>query len=175
MSGPRPSDDVARRPEGAGTRLLDIAVARLEAARAMRALGARESALLDTVDRAARGEVPHADAEDALATHLEAREACLDAMRAYDDEWAELASMLAAPGAASDADRASLETTATEIAAILGDIARSDVGFATELAARRQAARAELARTDGARAAGRAYLSQAAGQPEGPRFTDRKG
>ncbi|MDI9404987.1 MAG: hypothetical protein QM516_14055 [Limnohabitans sp.] len=154
----------------AAARLLEIARVRLEAARAMRALSAKEAAILAMVDAAARGEVAQVEADDALALHLESREVCLDAMQCFNDEWTALAATVSRATFPSE-----LEAIASEIVVMLDDIARTDAAFATELTARRQAARFELSRTDGARSAGRAYFSQALGVSEGPRFTDRKG
>ncbi len=152
------------------TRLMEIALVRLEAARAMQALSAKEPRVLELVDRAARGEVPQEEAEEALAVHLESRELCLDAMQSFNEEWSDLASKIAPVALESDID-----VVTNEIVSLLDQITRSDALFATELAARRQAARQELSRADGARVAGRAYFSQALGVSDGPRFTDRKG
>lgn len=155
-------------------RLRSIAILRLEAVQAMQALVKEEPRILATVDAAGRGEIADLDAEAALEALLAARESCIRELHADDGEWSELAATRsewaadAAPASVFDATRA----IAGEIGRILAEIESSDARFAVELSTRRAAARLEMSRADGARAAGRAYAPQRAVEP---RFTDRRG
>jgi len=154
---------------GGSERMRAIAEQRLASLRAMRALAAEESRILAAVDAAARGEVGQGEAEDLVASHLAARDACLASMRDLDAEWRELARGAAAWPAA---DAAAIARAAHESLALLSEIDAGDARFAAELAARRQGAAVELARTDQARVAQRAYAGTL---PTAPRFTDRRG
>lgn len=149
-------------------RLAAIAATRLDAARAMRALGAHEPGILAAIDAAARGELDGDSAESTLRAHLAAREALVARMREGESEWVLLAPTA---GSFSPAELAPIQSMSTELAALLAEISASDAAFASELVRRRDAARAEIGRTDSARAAGRAY---GAGHDDSPRFTDRR-
>jgi hypothetical protein len=155
-------------PSADARRLAEIATARLEAARAMRALSAREPEILQAIDRAARGEIDGESAEDALRAHLDVRERLVARMREGEHEWAAIAPRA---GALSDAELAPVRTMTSELAVLIAEISGSDRAFAVELVRRRDAAREEMSRTDTARAAGRAY---GAGRDDSPRFTDRR-
>lgn len=148
-------------------RLREIAEDRLAAVRGMRALSTREAAVLATVDAAARGEVSQDVADGALATHLAARERFVEQMSRGQDEWTQLAPQA---GAWSAAEVDAIRALGDEAALLLAEIALSDSRFAAELVARRTAAADGIARTEGGRAANRAYAPKS---PEGPRFTDR--
>jgi hypothetical protein len=155
-------------------RLREIASSRLEAVRAMQALVREEPRVLAAVDAAGRGEIPDLDAEAALEALLAAREACIAELHSCDGEWSLLASTRS-EWAVAGAPAGVFETTraiADEIGRILAEIESSDARFAVELSTRRAAARLEMSRADGARAAGRAYAPQRAVEP---RFTDRRG
>lgn len=155
-------------PSADALRLAEIATGRLEAARALRALSAREPEILQAIDQAARGEIDGGSAEDALRGHLEARERLVARMREGEHDWAEIAPRA---GALSDAELAPVRTMTSELAVLIAEISGSDRAFAVELVRRRDAARDEMSRTDTARAAGRAY---GAGRDDSPRFTDRR-
>jgi hypothetical protein len=150
-------------------RMREIAGKRLAALRAMRALSAEEPRVLAAVDAAARGELGQGAADELVASHLSAREACIDAMRAHDGEWSSLAQDAAGW---SPVDARDIEGLARESLGLLAEIDAGDARFAAELSARRRGAADELARADSARAAQRAYGGRAA---HGPRFTDRRG
>ncbi len=158
-----------REHAGAFAQLHELARARLEAARTMRLIAAREPSLLATIDSAQRGEISQDDAEDLLNAHLNARQSCLTAMHADQTQWNVLAEQR---GSWDDNARATIASIGAEIAAILGELASSDASFMDELAARRNAARIEMSRADDARAAQRAYAPREAIEP---RFTDRRG
>ncbi|MFM2165387.1 MAG: hypothetical protein RL325_1824 [Planctomycetota bacterium] len=153
-----------------GARMREIAAQRLAALRAMRTLSAEEPRVLAAVDAAARGEIGQGAADELVASHLSARDACIAAMRAHDEEWRTLAQ--GAPGWSAD-DAEAITGLSRESLALLAEIDASDARFAAELVARRSSASSELARADSARAAQRAY--GAGGSPNAPRFTDRRG
>ncbi|RLS62091.1 MAG: hypothetical protein DWH97_12250 [Planctomycetota bacterium] len=167
MSDPR--SDPARDASGTFAQLHTLASARLEAARTMRLIVARESSLLATIDSAQRGEISQDDAEDLLTAHLNARQLCLSAMQADQSQWNLLAEQRSSW---SDNARSTIASIGAEIAAILGELSTSDASFMSELAARRNVARIEMTRADDARAAQRAYAPREAIEP---RFTDRRG
>lgn len=148
-------------------RLHEIAEERLSAVRAMHALAGSEASVLAAVDAAARGEVSQDAADGAIASHLAARERCIERMMRGQDEWALLAPQ-AGGWAAAEVD--AIRALGDEAARLLAEIALSDRRFAAELSARRAAAAEGIARTEGGRAANRAYTPRA---DEGPRFTDR--
>jgi len=114
------------------------------------------------------GEIEQDEVEVVLAMHLNAREACLNSMRTCDAEWAAGA---AAIDQLQSSDRDAIQRIATELFDILEAIQATDTHFASELALRRRAAGVEISRTDGSRAANRAY----APITPTPRFTDRRG
>ena len=151
----------------AAPRLRDLAERRLASARVMQDLSTREDALLAAVDAAGRGEIKQDEVEVVLAMHLNAREACLNSMRTCDAEWAAGA---AAIDQLQSSDRDAIQRIATELFDILEAIQATDTHFASELALRRRAAGVEISRTDGSRAANRAY----APITPTPRFTDRR-
>lgn len=145
----------------------EVAEATLAETHAIRALAGCEAALLALVDRAAAGEIPSFEAEDALALHLAAREEHVARLRALDGAWSgAVARSVGTPDA-------SLASIAAEISAALLEIERSDARFAVELAERRRVAAAEIGRADAGRAAHRAYAPAA--PASAPRFTDRRG
>ncbi|MFM1822934.1 MAG: hypothetical protein RI967_1200 [Planctomycetota bacterium] len=155
-----------RADDAALARLESIAVARLDAARALLALSSGETAVLDAVDRAGRGECASAESERVLSAHLARREAAIAAIARDGDEWSTLVAALPEGAAAGTA----LASLVDECRALLARIDASDAAFARELAARRDAARAEIGRADDGRAAHRAYGARPA---PAPRFTDR--
>lgn len=157
----------ARDPGAA--RMREIATQRLTALRAMRTLSAEEARVLSAVDAAARGELGQGEADELVASHLSARDACIAAMRAHDEEWRALAQ--GASGWSAD-DAQAITGLSRESLALLAEIDASDARFAKELATRRAGASSELSRADSARAAHRAYNGGAANPP---RFTDRRG
>ena len=71
--------------------MLEIARARLKSAKALLDLAEFESKVLAVVDGATRGDCTPAEAETALNGHLDARDALIKAMRAFDEEWVALA------------------------------------------------------------------------------------
>jgi hypothetical protein len=149
-------------------RLEALADARLDAARALLALSAGEPAVLDAIDRAARGEIGSDESAAILATHLARRERAIAAIAEGADEWTALVAALPAGAVAGTP----LAATVDACRELLSRIDASDAGFARALAARRDEARAEIGRADGGRAAHRAYGAR----PEpAPRFTDRRG
>ncbi|MFM7050569.1 MAG: hypothetical protein ACKOYN_00340 [Planctomycetota bacterium] len=148
-------------------RLREIAEERLSAVRAMHALAGREASVLATVDAAARGEVSQDAADGAIASHLAARERCIEQMMRGQDEWAALAPQA---GAWADSEVDAIRALGDEATRLLAEIALSDRRFASELSARRAAAADGIARTEGGRAANRAYAPRG---DQGPRFTDR--
>ena len=150
-------------------RLREIAARRLASARAMRSLVAEQPGMLAGIDAAARGELPQAEADAILDSHLAARDACIASMRSFDDEWRALA---AGSRDWTPAEPDSVRGVVQEVLELLVELERADERLAAELAARRRDAGAEIARGDQGRAAHRAYGASGAGSP---RFTDRRG
>lgn len=155
---------------GGGARMREIAALRLAALRAMRLLASEEPRVLAAVDSAQRGEIGQGEADQLVVSHLSARDACIAAMRAHDEEWRALAQGASA-WSADDAE--AITGLSRESLALLAEIDASDARFAVELTARRSGAASELARADHARAAQRAYGT--GGSSNAPRFTDRRG
>ena len=145
----------------------DVAERTLAEAQAMQALASCEPSLLALIDRAAAGEASTADAEDALAKHLAAREVRVAALQELNSAWSDA---VARAGGLPDN---TLSEIAAEISRALLAIEVSDARFAAELAERRRVAHVEVGRADAGRAAQRAYGPT--GGVTQPRFTDRRG
>ncbi len=150
-------------------RLLEIAKARLKSAKALLELADSESKVLAIVDGATRGDCTPADAEIALNGHLDARDALIRSMRAFDDEWVALAKT----AELTSDDVGPLREINSEMRLVLDAVGVRDKAFVRELKSRRRESSETLARAEGGAAANRAYAAPGA-QLE-PRFTDRTG
>ncbi|MEY3141939.1 MAG: hypothetical protein RLY21_432 [Planctomycetota bacterium] len=150
-------------------RLFEIARARLKSAKALLELAEFESKVLAVVDSATRGECTPAEAESALNGHLDARDALIKAMRAFDDEWVALAKN----AELTDDDVAPLRAINAEMKSVLDAVGVRDKAFVRELKSRRRDAGDGVKRAEAGVTAQRAY-SPAQGTMQ-PRFTDRAG
>jgi len=150
-------------------RLLEIAKARLKSAKALLDLAEFESKVLAIVDGASRGDCTPAEAETALNGHLDARDALIKAMRAFDDEWVALAKS----AELTNDDVGPLRTINAEMKAVLDAVGVRDKAFVRELRSRRQDAADGMQKVESGATVQRAYKPpQGAGQP---RFTDKAG
>jgi hypothetical protein len=154
--------------QGSG-RLLEIAQARLKSAKALLELAEYESKVLAIVDGATRGDCTPADAESALNGHLDARDALIKAMRAFDDEWIALAKT----ASLTNSDVAPLRAINSEMKAVLDAVGVRDKAFVRELKSRRRDAGTEMQKAEVGATATRAYSPSQGGMQ--PRFTDRAG
>lgn len=150
-------------------RLLEIAQARLKSAKALLQLAEYESKVLAVVDGATRGDCTPAEAELALNGHLDARDALIKAMRAFDEEWV----ILAKSAELTNADAGPLRAINAEMKAVLDAVGVRDKAFVRELKSRRRDAADNMQRVDNGATAQRAYAAPQGGS--GPRFTDRAG
>ena len=150
-------------------RLLEIAKARLKSAKALLELAEFESKVLAVVDGATRGDCTPAEAESALNGHLDARDALIKAMRAFDEEWVALAKT----ADISEDDVGPLRAINAEMKAVLDAVGVRDKAFVRELKSRRRDAGDGMKKAEAGAAAQRAY-SPAPGAPQ-PRFTDKAG
>ena len=150
-------------------RLLEIAQARLKSAKALLQLAEYESRVLAVVDSATRGECTPAEAELALNGHLDARDALIKAMRAFDEEWVALAKS----AEITNEDVAPLRAINAEMKAVLDAVGVRDKAFVRELKSRRRDAADSMQRVDAGVMAQKAYAAPQASS--GPRFTDRAG
>lgn len=150
-------------------RLLEIAQARLKSAKALLELAEFESKVLAVVDGATRGDCTPAEAETALNGHLDARDALIKAMRAFDEEWIALAKN----AELTNSDVAPLRAINAEMRAVLDAVGVRDKAFVNELKSRRRQSESEIKKVETAVAAQRAY-TPAQGNFE-PRFTDKAG
>jgi hypothetical protein len=149
--------------------LLEIAKARLKSAKALLELAEFESKVLAVVDGATRGDCTPAEAESALNGHLDARDALIKAMRAFDEEWVALAKN----ADISEDDVGPLRAINAEMKAVLDAVGVRDKAFVRELKSRRRDAGDGMKKAEVGAAAQRAY-SPAPGAPQ-PRFTDKAG
>lgn len=150
-------------------RLLEIARARLKSAKALLDLAEFESKVLAVVDGATRGDCTPAEAETALNGHLDARDALIKAMRAFDEEWV----ALARNAEITDDDVAPLRAINAEMKAVLDAVGVRDKAFVRELKSRRRDAGDGMKKAEAGATAQRAYTPAPAGSQ--PRFTDKAG
>lgn len=150
-------------------RLLEIAQARLKSAKALLELAEYESRVLAVVDGATRGDCTPAEAESALNGHLDARDALIRAMRAFDEEWVALAKT----AELANSDVAPLRAINAEMRTVLDAVGVRDKAFVRELTSRRREAAAGMQKSDAGATAQRAYApTQGSGNA---RFTDKAG
>jgi hypothetical protein len=150
-------------------RLLEIAQARLKSAKALLELAEFESKVLAVVDGATRGECTPAEAETALNGHLDARDALIKAMRAFDEEWIALAKN----AELTSDDVGPLRAINAEMRSVLDAVGVRDKAFVRELTSRRRQAADDAQKAGTGAAAQRAY-TPAPGSFQ-PRFTDKAG
>lgn len=150
-------------------RLLEIARARLKSAKALLDLAEFESKVLAVVDGATRGDCTPAEAESALNGHLDARDALIKAMRAFDEEWVALAKN----AELTEADVAPLRAINAEMKSVLDAVGVRDKAFVRELKSRRRDAGEGMKKAEMGATAQRAYSPTQGGSQ--PRFTDKAG
>ncbi len=150
-------------------RLFEIARARLKSARALLELAEFESKVLAIVDGATRGECTPAEAESALSGHLDARDALIKSMRAFDDEWVALAKS----AELTEGDVAPLRAINAEMKSVLDAVGVRDKAFVRELKSRQRDASDGVKRAEAGATAQRAYSP--AQDTMQPRFTDKAG
>jgi hypothetical protein len=150
-------------------RLLEIAKARLKSAKALLELAEFESKVLAIVDGASRGDCTPAEAEVALNGHLDARDALIKAMRAFDEEWVALAKT----AELTDDDVGPLRAINAEMKWVLVGVGVRYSALLGVLGWRRRDAADGMKKVESGATAQRAYSP---GQgPVQPRFTDRAG